>query len=302
MKLVALDIPDDSAALAGWLEGHLTGLDLGLLVAELDAVHGSSAGTADTLDDLLGNRRELVLNEGLGALPREDLRRLLVQPRLLLDLQELVLIEGGSHWQRLAANAPGMHERTERVRARLEPVLQGARRAEDERDQENAVLHIPRRWHRSPWLGLLAMAAVVLVMVVIWYERPHGPAPIAGAGWGWSRPDALPQDLPRNAYLERLADDAEEWFKKRPDEAETLSKRIAEFRQGCSVLIEADHKPLSAKDRQWLVSKCQEWAAKLDAHLAAVRAGDDPLKVRDATDGTVRKLINALRDRAKATA
>ena len=38
MKLVALDIPEDPTALAAWLEQRLIGLDLGTLVAELDAI------------------------------------------------------------------------------------------------------------------------------------------------------------------------------------------------------------------------------------------------------------------------
>ena len=29
------------------------------------------------------------------------------------------------------------------------------------------------------------------------------------SGWGWSRPDALPQNLSRDAYLNRLADGAQ---------------------------------------------------------------------------------------------
>src|SRR5262245_45608561 len=104
MMLIALEIPDDSAALPGWLEQHLVGMDLGALVAELEAVHGPVT-KALKLDHVLGRHRENVLERGLAALPPHRLRRLLVQPRLLLDLQERLLTSGGSYWLQRAGSA-----------------------------------------------------------------------------------------------------------------------------------------------------------------------------------------------------
>ncbi|MEQ9408153.1 MAG: hypothetical protein RIK87_10530 [Fuerstiella sp.] len=100
------------------------------------------------------------------------------------------------------------------------------------------------------------------------------------------------------AYLDSLADSAQEWFGKRPDTARAVATRIAQFRQGCSTLILADHAPLSAEDRTWLVGKCRARATKLDGHLAAVEAGQDAATVLTAADDTVNKLITALRGRA----
>ncbi len=131
------------------------------------------------------------------------------------------------------------------------------------------------------------------------YRGNPEPAEVA-SGWGWSRPGALPDDGSAPAYLNQLADAAEDWFKTRPAEPAALARRIGEFRRGCDVLIRAEHKPLPAVDRDWLVTKCHAWAGKLDAHLASVRAGEPPLKVRAEADQTVRQLIEALRQRAKA--
>jgi len=108
--------------------------------------------------------------------------------------------------------------------------------------------------------------------------------------------------LPPGVYLDRLADAAGEWFKKRPDDPNALARRIGEFRQGCSVLILSPHKPLAAQDRAWLVEKCRAWAAKLDAHLAALEGGASAAQVRDEADATINKLIAALRERAQALA
>src|SRR4051794_23301158 len=97
MTVELLEIPDDTQALPRWLENQLVGTDLAALVAQLEAVHGAStAGTS--LDEVLGGSRASVLRDGLGGLKSDQLRKLLVNSRLLLDLQEALLLEGGPYW------------------------------------------------------------------------------------------------------------------------------------------------------------------------------------------------------------
>jgi hypothetical protein len=122
------------------------------------------------------------------------------------------------------------------------------------------------------------------------------------SGWGWSRPDALPQNLSRDAYLNRLADGAQAWFNKRPADRVDLIQRITEFRQGCAVLIQSPHKPFPADDRVWLVGKCRAWEDKLGTLSAAVESGEEVDKVRGEADETINKLIAALRQRARGVA
>jgi hypothetical protein len=306
MKLIALEIPEDIAATAGWLEHHLVGLELAALVAELEAAHGL-ADPALSLEQLLGQRRDAVLAKGLGGLPPDRLRQLLLHPRLLLDLQEMIVVSGGPFWQELAASNPmGSEQRLalDRSWSAIAPALTGE---DDSALPARAGSAAARRSVlKLPWRGLisLAAAATVLLGVFLFVRGPggdgHQPQPVltARSGWGWNRPDALPQNLSAAAYFTRLADSAQEWFTKRPAEPLELARRIAEFRQGCSVLILSPHRPLSAEDRTWLVDKCRAWATKLDAHLAAIEAGQDVLKVRGEADETVNKLIAALRERA----
>src|SRR5262249_35293261 len=118
-------------------------------------------------------------------------------------------------------------------------------------------------------------------------------------GWGWSRSGAIDDSLSAKEYLTKLADSAEDWSKKTPATPAELAKRINEFRQGCSTLILAEHKPLPPEDKAWLVERCQAWAKKLDQHLADVEAGKDVLEVRAEADETVSKLIKAIRGRAE---
>ena len=305
MRLIALEIPDDAASLAGWLEGHLVGFDLAALVAELEAVHGPPREPL-TLEKVLGDRRESVRLLGLTELPRDRVRILLRQPRLLLLLQEWLLIEGGPYWRRLAAST--MSPKAAAIIARgWEPIA--TEPAENPvssiaiTSQPAAVADVrPSSRRRWRWMVIVASAAAVLVALIITRQRPDGgPGPAlltATPRWGWDRPDALPQDLPSAAYLNHLADAASDWFKKRPNTPIALARRIVEFRQGCSVLILSPHRPLSDAERAWLVDKCRAWAVKLDAHLAAVEAGRDTLEVRREADETINRLITVLRERA----
>jgi len=89
------------------LEGELMGLGLHDLVARLTGPAPVVSDPARETDPtcrvrrLLGTHLPCVLDRGLGELPRDLLERLLHDPGLLLELQEVVLCEGGTHWQRL---------------------------------------------------------------------------------------------------------------------------------------------------------------------------------------------------------
>jgi hypothetical protein len=153
-----------------------------------------------------------------------------------------------------------------------------------------------------PWFVSLATAALVLIAVGTW-RAMSPPAPVVVQArvtpWGWQRPGVIAGDVNRQAYLNRLADAAEEWFAKRPATASALADRLTELRRGCTTLILADHPPLTPADRQWLVQKCRGWATVIDGHLAALEAGKPTDQVETDADATVRKLSHALREKAK---
>ncbi|MEJ7636408.1 MAG: hypothetical protein WKF75_00070 [Singulisphaera sp.] len=266
MKLHVAGLPEDPAALPGWLEGHLVGLDLAALVAELEAIRGTPAD-GPALREVLGSQFDAVLTAGLDGLPAEALRRLLVRPRLLLDLQELVLGSGSDYWDRVARPAAEHAAEVDRVRARLEASLMPEGRATAPGGPAG-----PRRpaWGRRPWLvGLAAAAALLLAFLA---SQPRQSA----RGWGWDRPDALPRSGPPDAYLNGLADAAGEWFNKVPEDRSALADRILDLRRGCSVLLRAEHRPLSGPDRAWLLGRCRAWASELDGLLAEAEAQDEP--------------------------
>jgi hypothetical protein len=295
MRLVALEIPDDSAELPGWLEGQLLGLDLAALIAELEAVQGGRSAESVPLDRLLGTDRGAVLERGLSALSPERLRAFLRHPRQLLDLQELLLVEGEAYWQRLAAVGSESAALGTLGWRRLDAFL----RTGDAAAPSDVAPRVAARRSVSRWVVILATAASLLVGVALYQRESEPTSAVPPAGnWGWLRPGALTSELPRSEYLNRLAVEAGEWFARRPDQPAALARRIAELRQGCSAVILAAHRPLSPQDRQWLVRTCREWATKLDQHLADLESGTDLRELRVQVDETVRRIVQSLRNRA----
>jgi hypothetical protein len=331
--LHAFNIPEDDTLLPSWLEQQIASPHLGELVAELevlqeveraipgkDSADATRLGQPTTLDSFLGNRLPQVCQRGLAAVPPIVLRRLFRRPDLLIELQNQLLTAQSAYWDQKLAESDDLSESvgagwtrltlelgeisppgpTERP-ASSRPVKSGGR---------------PIRWYFAG----LATAAAIAVAAFVARDQFHGPQqvaqqpgpqgaqprgeqvvvqpPTAPTGWGWSKPNAFPNDVTRKQYLAVLADEAEQWRNKRPDTREALAQRINEFRQGCSRLILADHKPLPPPDDKWLVEKCRQWAGKLDANLAALEAGQDVLAVRGEVDQLVDKLAKTLRDRA----
>jgi hypothetical protein len=303
MTLQALDIPEDQGQLAEWLEAKLLGLELGELVAELAAVHPASANAAASLEDVLGDQLERVLVGGLKTLQPDTLKQLLVRPLLLLELQERVCIEGGPYWERIGQAVPEVEELVERGWQGLGEKLAGG---ESLPEEEPATIPLPRRvsWFARPWVVSLATAAAVLLGVFVYQHYVPTEPQGTPTAWGWNRPDALPQNVPAHEYLNKLADEADEWFRQRREggDAVLLAQRLAELREGCAVLILSEHDPLPVKTRDELLKRCRNWAKQFNDQLAKLEAGANPDEVRKQTDETVETLIKWLRGEAEKVA
>ena len=86
MSLQFLTIPTERTALVSWLEHHITGIDLGKLVAELSVIHNTRSELS--LRDVCGGQLNEVLESGLSVLSDESLGCLLTNPMTLLELQD----------------------------------------------------------------------------------------------------------------------------------------------------------------------------------------------------------------------
>ncbi len=280
MTIYALEIPNDDAAVPRWLEEQLARPELPQLVAELRAV--SSAEPAPSLNQVLGSSRESMLEQGLGVLRAEQRSQILAHPELLYDLQELVYASGGEYWLKLLS---GDSER--RAAQAIWPKVQQA--TEPTATPVNETFS-----RRSIVMAIMSLAAAVLIgFYAMNSQRGLG-------AYGWNKPGVFDVALEKPAYLQHLADRANEWFDQKPTNAAQLASRMKAFRESCDKLLAAQHPQLPAADRDWLYERCRLWAGKIDASLAKLNADPSQLKAVNAEmDETVKKLMTALRERAK---
>ena len=316
MNLVAMTIPDDPTELPRWLERRLVSSDFARFVAELSAAHPERSKDRLPARQLLGDWYRKALADGLAGVPVGVLKQLLRHPKCLLELQEAILTEGGTYWDAVVNRADDLTPAFDRGKAALEAMF-------GSRTQPNPPTPFPRREggfespspsgggvgegssrparsYRTWAIVSSALAACLLVAVGSLTLRGPRQTEVAAANWGWAKPGGIPNEAPKPAeYLNGLANAADEWFDKRPEDAAEVARRINEFRTGCTQLIFSPHAPLAQKDKEWLVGRCRDWAKKLDEHLTALETPNaDPRKIRGEADETIRKLQGALRERA----
>lgn len=315
MTLAIEAIPDDPDRLCAWLEARAVGGELRAVAAELAAVHGARP-PGDSLRAKLGPARlRAVLAGGLNGLAPADrqklARHLLRQPYHLLEFQEIVLAEGGPYWDAVP-RPPELLRRAAGVKAKLADALFGpiaeplpepppvGPTAEPARAPAGAT---SRGRFRPTWGAIAATAALVFVSTFaaarLLSPPPRDAPGPAGVAWGWARPGGIPAEPDRAKYLEALAASAEQWFDEEPADAPALTRRLAEFHQGCSAFLFAPHAPLPPELRDDLRRKCRDWAQKFEGYRAALEGGENPAAVRKQADATVRKLADTLRAEAK---
>lgn len=286
-QIVLFEMPEDAALRPAWLERKLRSGDCGLLLEELVAMRsvaitefGSSSEAPDqSLDEFLGPLKDGVLRSGLGVLSTEQFEVLMRSPELLADLVIEIELEGGDYWRDLGRAI----DETSLVKPAAMP-------------QRSVVEPGPVTGPRFYRLGALAaLAAGLLLAIALW---PTG----RGEMVAWERPGVFDVAAKGPAYLNHLADAADDWFKQDPSDPQQLQVQIRGFRRGCDLLLAAPHPQLSEVDRTWLRERCAVWSEKFDQQLASLEQGDDWSTVRNAADETVMKLIDALRKRASEAA
>ncbi|WP_278465655.1 hypothetical protein [Gimesia maris] len=289
MNLAAFDLPEETQALSEWLVSQLTGDNLSSVVTQLSAVHADQDQDL-TLETVCGDQWENILQNGFSELTQTQLQQLLTHPYLLLELQELLLLEGSDFWQKHFLSQNNDSEITDNKLALQEQLFSPP--------PEPETVQQPVDYKKSSYrkIAVLGFVSAALICVAVFLNQQ----PSAPAGWGWNRPGALTADIPANQYLNRLADSANEWFKKPTETKASLITRLTQFRAGCETLINAPHPQLSPEDRVWLIERCQAWADKLDEQIVALQKGTTDLKTADASaDALINKLVKALRNRAE---
>jgi hypothetical protein len=297
---IAPDAPDTHDETAVWLERHLAGMDLPELVAELAAVYDPSRPEPGRVAQLLGSKVDAVLSRGLRSLTASELRPFLMRPFLLFELQVLVLARGGPYWRGL--------ESTVELRARVEGEWKRQKKAAD-RPSDTAPLVDPR-----PRSGRLVLPAVCLAVgallgflaCYLWLAGPVFPPnphpqqpPPAPTAWGWNKPEAVDKADTPQAYLNRLADLADEWSQvapppDAPDRKRRLVVRLLELRSGCTRLSLTDH-PLPADLRDGLQLTAAAWCGEIDVLIDNVQKAGDLRPWTPAVEEQIRRMAGDLR-------
>ncbi|WP_417386399.1 hypothetical protein [Gimesia sp.] len=289
MMLTAFDLPEETDELQQWLDELLIKPELISVVSQLSAVHANASDTELSLEQILQEQADAVLQQGCRELSSQQIQQLLTHPARLLELQERLFLEGGAYWQdRILAKSDAAE--VSQSQQWLQDQV-GETQSAEEKTVQQAPAYKTVSYRK---IGLLGFVSAALILLAVFLNQEPAPAP----GWGWNRPGALTADVPASEYLNKLADSAEEWFNKPTDTKAALETRLKQFRAGCETLINAPHPQLSADDRAWLVERCQIWAGKLDTQIVALNQGAD-FKTADAeADALIRKLVDALRTRA----
>ena len=276
MKLLSLQIPDLADERTEWFDRQIVSPELADLTAQLSL---ESDEQPLSLDGVLGQSLPKVLEAGLAAATQDEMDELIRHPSLLLDLQTRVLLNGGSYWDSLSAEASKFADTaipTDRKATGL-----------------SVTPDAPRRSMRWIAIGFALAASVALILTL----RP-APQP---AGWGFDRPGVLAADTDSATYLSGLADAADDWFNKTPTTQQALASRLKQFQAGCDTLLAADHTPLNEEQREWLLERCRAWRGAIDTRLEQLASGEASLnETQQESDALIRRMITALNDKAAA--
>ena len=261
MKIAFCEIPEDQRDWPAWLEQRLVRLDLCQLAAELDTLRGEKKYPLETLESICGQSLEQVIERGVRSLTTGQISLLMRQPELLLELQDLVLSQGGVYWDQVS-NA-------EREASKVSLLgSESINLSLNEERKVNVRQILPTSWsyrHAS----IAAFAATIFIAFGVWISRPvQSP----GGGWGLDNPELLSANLSSELYFKKLADAAGTFSKKGLDTKDNALKRITEFKAGCDKLARATHPQIkNNKERQLLTSKCAKWSATLDKFIGQVK-------------------------------
>ena len=320
MRPRLFDIPEEPAEIATWLDRGMVGVNLGEIIAELEAVHAGSNQVAPSgIDVVLGDQAAEVLERGLAVLPAPRVRALLRNPRLLLDLQERVLTEGSDYWAKLtredaevtkaAAQDWSAFETKAEVNTPAAPVAVPAERPATPASAPSPApsTRPSYRFWLHAWARLATMAASLLALLyaVELFERerekPKKPVPIV-VNCGWNDDALLSDHVSTPEFLNHLAD-AAECVNLPKDSGEIFIKNLAEVRAGCTRLLFAIPRIRSLRtqaDRDWLLENCRKWASDLDVAIRAIEEGVPLTNDQASAPEIVNQLIEALRSQAKS--
>lgn len=320
----ALCLPDERQAWAAWLEKQLVGGDLQKLVEQLIVLGGKQ--TPDiTLQGWLAEDKSIILSRGLQKdIAQARIEALVRNPALLLELQELILLEGEEYWLRLpkspveqafeksvkqnvlaqidsAANPSGPSTPRSLVSGPLDNTAStGSVQKEGPHIVRSNSTATATPKSRAAWLALGAIAATAAALMLILFN-PFA-LPEKGeffAALELQAPVASPQES-----LERMASQVDKDWKKNLTDAEALRRQLVAFRDSCDFLIYGpllkSLEGLPDEKRDLVVERCGAWKKTATDLINSLEAGGSVGEVQQKADEMIKNLTAKLRDIAQA--
>ena len=297
MTLIALELPDEIRDWPTWLENQLVGLQLRELVQQIELIGGELDEPLPAIDSVLGDRRQAVLDEGLTVLDESQLRAVVRHPRLLLTLQEMVLVHGGRYWrtvERTQEHARLVSHQWQNLVVNLD--RNAASLGINEKTDPTATYSTPTvdrplettyTTHRGWLMGLAALAATTLLIFCFPLFRTTD-------GRFFAAREIRESQMVGKDYLQLIGNRIQNDWKSDLDDQRAFANQLKELRNSCDVLLALDLHQLNPTIAADLKKRCQNWKAEFSKHIAELASGTPLVDVRAKSNALVDRLTQAI--------
>lgn len=277
MTLRILQLPEDVLDWPAWLEAEIAGPDLVDLIAELEHVSPVKVPVGfNSLEELLADRYEPVLELGLAQATPEQIQTLVNHPRLLVALRDAVLLHESDYWERLFVRA---YEKAMQTPPDEAPVRLAARKA---------------TFSRRTAVVISSLAAAVLFGASVWFTLRPAPT----EDWGLLADSTYASET-REQHFQTLANAVDEFLEVETRKSEDLRVRLTQLSRGCERCIEEKHPHLTDLDWQWLISRCERWKLQVDDLAQRLALGEGTAEeIKNESRELVESMSESLRQRA----
>jgi len=306
MSLIALDLPENTREWPNWLEQQLVGLELRDVVRQLELIgRGQLEGTwiNPSLDSVLGDRRDALLETGLGSLNEAQLVSLIQHPRLLLELQEFVLIHGGDYWSKVERSTEHetlvADEKQRLSRSVTDALLQSdaptkiestIRRELDDKEGSRTT---SVSWQRRTWLVFAAAVAAAFLFAILPNFMATQPE-----GHFFAHRGLLNSSLKDGEFLRQVASVVSSDWNENATDKKALHEQLIAFRDSCDVLLAANLAQVDTAIAAEFKKRCEVWREKMVKNIDQLASNAPFQEVQLEANATIGKLTQFLNELA----
>jgi len=311
----ALCLPDDRKEWAAWLEKQILSLQLTTLVEQLITL-GSNHPPEITFQAWLANDQDNVMKYGLQKhvdTPRIEL--VVRNPALLLDLQQLVLLEGEEYWLQLPKLQSQIDQSVcNQVLARIakpnnspENVAIAATQnktaistfdTDVSESSRNLTIASTATNKRALWTALVAVTAAAIMLVIFnpFYDSKRGEFFAATEL-------QMPAETPKLA-LNRMAQRVRSDWKRDTGSSYNLKQQLIAFRDSCDLLIDGplvqtlDGMPIETIED--VRNRCRKWKTRATELIASIETGASLDTIQQEANTMIETLTNKLEEIAQS--